>query len=88
MIDPTPTLSRDYSRLIEAPGVTQDEIDFKAAEILRGLSALDVSDALHDDFEDLRDCIVANVRVDAIGDLVQQRILDYCQRIARLVLEA
>ena len=86
MIDPTPILSRDYSRLIEAPGVTQDEIDYKAAEILRGLSALDLSDAIYEQAEAIRAAVIDG-RVDDLALIVHGAINDYCQRVALRILE-
>ena len=86
MIDPTSILSRDYSRLIEAPGVTQDEIDYKAAEILRGLSALDLSDAIYELAPQIK-TLVQQGHEFALGNLIRTGINDYCKRVALRILE-
>ena len=87
MIDSTPTQARDYSRVIEAPGITQDQIDSKAAEVLRGLSALDLSDAIYDLAPQIIS-LVQQGRNDALGNLIISEINDYCKRVALRVLEA
>ena len=88
MIDPTTQQSAAYSKLIEAPGVTQDEIDAKVREILRGLSALDVTDALHDIAVMLREDTLYRVPEDITGRTVQGAIWAYCESIAKRELDA
>lgn len=89
MIDPTPTQSREYSKLIEAEGPpSQDEIDYKAVQILRGLSALDISDALHDLADRLRVQTLLKLDPALTGSMVQHALRGYCQSIARRELEA
>lgn len=87
MIDFTPIQARDYSRVIEAPGITQDQIDSKAAEVLRGLSALDLSDALYDLAPKIK-TLVQQGHEFALGNLIRTEINDYCKRVALRVLEA
>lgn len=87
MIDSTPTQARDYSRVIEAPGITQEQIDSKAAEILRGLSALDLSDALYDLAPKIKTLVQAEADF-ALGHMIRTEINDYCKRVALRVLEA
>lgn len=87
MIDFTPTQARDYSRVIEASGITQDQIEFKAAEILRDLSPLDLSDALYDLAPKIK-TLVQQGHEFALGNLIRTEINDYCKRVALRVLEA
>lgn len=87
MIDFTPTQARDYSRIIEAPGITQEQIDSKAAEVLRGLSALDLSDVMYDLTPKIKNLMLQS-EAEELGRLVQTEINDYCKRVALRVLEA
>jgi len=87
MIDFTPTQARDYSRVIEAPGITHDQIDSKAAEVLRGLSALDLSDVMYELAPRIKALVQSGLPVD-LGLLVQTAVNDYCKRVALRVLEA
>lgn len=88
MIDPTPTQSREYSKLIEAEGPSQDAIDYKALQVLRGLSALDISDALHEKADEIKASIIEVGAPHLVGIIVLDAIHDYCQSIARRELEA
>lgn len=88
MIDATPQQSRDYLKTIEAPAVTQDKIDIKAHEILRGMSALDMSDALHDSLIYIRNAMSSAGNEQVIGEIVDNAVWGYCLRIARRELEA
>ena len=87
MIDFTPIQSRDYSRAIEAPGITQSQIDFKAAEILRDLTPLDLSDVMYELAPRIKALVQSGLPVD-LGLLVQTAVNDYCKRVALRVLGA
>jgi len=88
MIDATPQQSRDYLKTIEAPAVTQDQIDIKAHEILRGLSELDMSDALYDSLIHIRNAMLVTDDKRVVGQIVDNAVWGYCLRIARTELEA
>ena len=88
MIDPTTQQSAAYSKLIEAPGVTQDEIDYKALQILRGLSTLDISEVAMDVAEQIKAAMIANSDKQVVGEIVDNAIWSYCQSIAKRELEA
>jgi len=88
MIDFTTTQARDYSRVIEAPGITQDQIDSKAAEVLRGLNRMDIDDALYDCLDNIKASILAQDSPAVIGLMIHKAVNDYCKRVALRVLEA
>jgi len=89
MIDFTPAQSRAYSEHIEQPGVSQDEIDHKAIQIMRGLSDLDIADALMSKSENIRSFASVGPSADeTIGGIVRECLHRYCQDIAKRVLEA
>ncbi len=88
MIDFTTTQSRQYSELIERPGVTQTEIDYQAMQILRGLSTLDMSEALYDSLDAIKDLLLLCEDKRIIGHIVDNAIWSYCQRVAQRELEA
>ena len=88
MIDPTPQQSAAYSKLIEAEGPSELDIELKAREVLRGLSALDIGDALHDLADRLRVQAVLKLDPALTGSMVQKALWDYCQSIAKRELEA
>lgn len=87
MIDSTPTQARDYSRVIEAPGITQEQIDYLAARLLRELTPLDLSDVMYDLTPKIKNLMLQS-EAEELGRLVQTEINDYCKRVALRVLEA
>lgn len=88
MIDATPQQSRDYLKTIEAPAVTQDQIDIKAHEILRGLTASDICEVLYDFAEQFKTAALLGIDESVTGAIVHGSLKTYCQRIARRELEA
>lgn len=87
MIDFTTQQSRSYSELIEREGPSEDEIDHQALQIMRGLTELDISDALHDSMPQLRDMALAE-DMSGAGMVVINALRDYCRRVAQRVMEA
>lgn len=81
MIDFTPQLAEAYSRLIEAPGLTQDQIDYEAIQILRGLTAADLSEVLFDEAETIKSHILGN-RPEGLGEHINGVVWAYCRRVA------
>lgn len=88
MIDFTPAQSRAYSEHIEQPGVSQDEIDHKAIQIMRGLSDLDIADALMGSASEIRNLAASEGRTYTLGHVVRGALHRYCHDIAKRVLEA
>lgn len=92
LIDFTPQLAESYSRQIEAPGPTEAEIDWKAVQILRGISPLDASDALYDVIPrlvkatlDYRNAHSNDERImteTLLGIIVRQALWNHCHSIA------
>lgn len=81
MIDFTPTLSRSYSRLIESEDRSEAEVDMKAAEILRGLSNMDMSEVLYDLGEQIRDLVRDGDELE-IGRIVAKEVNEYARSVA------
>lgn len=81
MIDPTPQLSRDYSKLIEREGPSQDEIDYEAIQVMRGMDDDEFFYAVRDSFDKIK-ALIINCDPVGAGFLLQAEMEDYCRRIA------
>ncbi len=97
LIDFTPQLAAAYSKQIEAEGPTQDDIDYESIQIMRGLSTLDVTDAIYDVLPTICGLCVgyphmpyeARKSLQAeIGQQIMDALQSYCDGVARRKLEA
>lgn len=81
MIDFTPQLAEAYSRLIEAPGLTQDQIDYEAIQIMRGLTAADIVEVLFDEAELIKSYTLRH-ETERLGKAVDDALWKYCRDVA------
>ena len=88
MIDFTHQLAEEYSRKIEAEGPSEDAVQHEAHEVLRGLTKLDISDALYDSLEEMRDAMLQVQETQLVGRIAVAAMWQYCERVARRKLEA
>ena len=89
MTDFTAVQSLAYDRLLESErGPSQDEIDYQTLQIMRGLSAADISEAIYDLSETIRDHTARKIDPALTGSLVQKAVRDWCESVAKWVVEA